>query len=62
MSTGKIVIGGIAITVTGLAALLIGLPLMFSVVYYFIDKIISMFLIVVAIIILGIFVYVFLNK
>jgi len=56
MSYGKIVFAGITITITG-AMLLIGLPLMFSALFYFIDKLLSGLLFIIAFIILLAFVY-----
>lgn len=61
MSYGKIVFGGISIAITGWM-LLIGIPLMFSALFWFINQIYSIILFFVSIIILGIFVYAFLNK
>ncbi|MBU3966661.1 MAG: hypothetical protein KKG76_04685 [Euryarchaeota archaeon] len=61
MSYGKIVFMGMTITITG-AMLLIGLPLMFSALFYFIDKLLSILLFIAAIIILVLFVSKFLGK
>lgn len=61
MSYGKIVFMGMTITITG-AMLLIGLPLMFSALFYFIDKLMSILLFIAAIIILVLFVSNFLGK
>lgn len=61
MSNGKIVFMGMTITITG-AMLLIGLPLMFSALFYFIDKLMSILLFIAAIIILVLFVSNFLGK
>lgn len=61
MSYGKIVFMSMTITITG-AMLLIGLPLMFSALFYFIDKLLSILLFIAAIIILVLFVSKFLGK
>lgn len=61
MSYGKIVFGGISIAITGWM-LLIGIPFMFSVIWYFIDKAISLLSFLIGVIVLAIFVYAFLNK
>jgi hypothetical protein len=55
MSYGKIVFMGMTITITG-AMLLIGLPLMFSALFYFINQLMSFLLFIAAIIILVLFV------
>lgn len=55
MSLGKIVFMGMTITITGVM-LLIGLPLMFSALFYFIDKLMSVILFILAIVILIVFV------
>ncbi|CAG0998719.1 hypothetical protein METP1_02738 [Methanosarcinales archaeon] len=59
-SFGKIVFMGITITITG-AMLLIGLPFMFSALFYFIDILWSGVLFFIGIVILAIFVFTFLN-
>ncbi len=60
MSFGKIVFMGMTITITG-TMLLIGLPLMFSALFYFIDKLMSGILFFIGIIILIFFVLRFLD-
>ncbi len=60
MSFGKIVFLGMTITVTG-AMLLIALPLMFSALFYFIDKLMSGILFIAGIIILIFFALRFLD-
>ena len=61
MSYGKIVFMGMTITITG-AMLLIGLPLMFSALFYFINQLMSILLFIAAIIILVLFVSNYLGK
>ncbi len=56
MSYGKIVFMGVTITIGG-AMLAVGIPFMFSVMFYFIDKLISGLLLIVGLIILGAIAY-----
>lgn len=60
MSLGKITFMGITIEITG-TMLVIGIPLMFSALFYFIDKLLSVILFFIGIVILAIFVLVFLS-
>lgn len=56
MSFGKIAFMGITITIGG-AMLVVGIPFMFAVIFYFIDKLISLLLIIIGLIILAAFAY-----
>ncbi len=61
MPLGKITFAGITIAVTGWMVL-VAIPFMFSVMWYFIDKAISLLSFFLGIIVLAIFVYAFINK